>query len=289
MLPIAVVLGQNISGAFYSLLSRRLAVKLPHAQFQVSAVLSTISYSVGLSVALAIGGIHFIDLTSWWPYVLVGGVAMGINGAALLFVFRYMDAAMGSLLTTVNVVIAVLAAMYALGERMGMQEVAGAAVALAAVVYALSVHVNKRERRNWTLGILFTLVSALCFAVSSVVEKFLLGEMNVASYLTWGWGAQWLVAITLGALLGGHRFKEVLARRNLVLVAVAGLTRSGMGVLFVASLVMLKSLCVAVVLSGLRPLFVAFLGAWFLGERKFMARKVVASIVAAIGVAIMFW
>ena len=289
MWPFAVVIGQNVSGAFYSLLSRRLSVKLPQAQFQVSAALYTITYSCALAVAFSIGHVYAADLREWWPYLLIGGSMMALNGVSILLVFRYMDAAMGSLLMTINIVMAVISAMYVLGEHMGVQELVGAITALAAVVYALSVHVSKRERRNWTLGIVFTLVSAACFAVSSVIEKFLLGEMHISSYLAWGFGSQWLVAVVLGVCIGGYRFKQVFARRNLALMVGAGLTRSGMAILFVTSIVMLKSLCIAVVLAGLRPLFVSFLGAWILGERKFMLRKIIASIIAGAGVSIMFW
>lgn len=289
MLPFAVVFGQNIFGAFYSLLSRRLSVKMPHAQAQISAVLYTITMLVALPIAFWYGDVYIADLTRWWPYILLGGLVTALNGVSLLLVFRYMDAAMGSLLMTINVVMAVLAAMYILGERMGMQELIGAVAVVAAVVYALSVHVSRRERRNWTLGILFTVVSAFLFAVAAVVEKFLLGEMGVSSYLVWGWGSQWLIAILIGLLLGWRNYGVVLAKRNMKLVVGAGLMRSGMGMFFVFSIVIFKSLCMAVILAGLRPLFVSFLGAWLLHERKFLLRKVVASVIAAFGVAIMFW
>jgi len=289
MLPFAVVFGQNLFGAFYALLSRRLSIALPHAQLHVSAVLYTVAVAAVWPFAWYFGDVSVADLVRLWPYILLCGLATALNGAIGLLIFRYMDAAMGSLLMTTNVVAAVLAAMYVLGERMGIQELAGAVIVLCAVCYALSVHVSRRERRNWTLGILLTLGSAVLFSISVILEKFLLGEMSIASYVTWGWGSQWLMAVLLGLLFGWRRYGEVFSRRHALLVWGAGLTRAGMGLLFVISIVTLKSLCMAVVLAGLRPLFVSFLGAWLLKERKFLMRKVVASIAAAIGVAIMFW
>lgn len=289
MVPALVVISQNVFGAFYSVLARKLSTSMPHAQIQISAVLYTITMIAALPFAFWYGEPKLADFAAWWPYLLIGGLATALNGASIFFIFKYMDAAMGSLLLTTNVVMAIFAAMYVLGERMGIYEVAGAAIVLSAVTYALSVHVSRRERRNWTLGIFFTLASALLFAVSAVVEKFLLGEMEVSSYLVWGWGSQWAAAVMLGLLFGWRQYKVVLARRHLSIVVGAGLMRGGMGLMFVLSLTMLKTLCIAVVLAGLRPLFVAFLGAWLLGEKKFLMRKVVASIVAALGVAIMFW
>lgn len=289
MLSVFVVLSQNIFGAFYSLLSRRLSVMLPHAPLQISAALYTIAIALVLPFVWYLGDVSVAALQSYWPYVLLLGLTMAANGGIALLVFRYMDAAMGSLLMTTHVAAAVLAAMYVLGERLGMQEVAGAAVVVGAVSYALSIHVNRRERRNWTMGILLTIVGAVVFAISAVTEKFLLDEIGLASYLAWGWSSQWLCAVVLSLLFGRRQYRQLLRSGHALLLWGAGLTRGVMGLMFVLSIVTLRSLCIAVVLAGLRPLFVSFLGAWILRERKFMARKVVASIVAAIGVAIMFW
>ncbi len=289
MLPLVVILGQNLSGAFYSLLSRRLAVTLPHAQMQVAAVLFVITFAIAAPLALLHGDVHVAALLRWWPYLLLAGFATSLSVSLLLLTFRYMDAAMGTLLTTMHIVLSVLGGMYVLGERMGMQELAGATLVLVAVGYALSVHVSRRERRNWVLGITFAIGSAVCFAVGVVAEKYLLGQMSAPSYIVWGLGVQCLVGISFGLLLGWRRFGMVLRLRHAKLLLGAGIVRSAMGVLFIFSLVMLKSLCVAIVLAGLRPLFVAFLSAWLLGERKFLLRKVVASMVAALGITIMLW
>lgn len=289
MLPIAVVLSQNVSGAFYSLLSRRLAVKLPHAQMQVAAVLFVITFVIAAPLALLYGDVHISSLIRWWPYLILAGVTASLSVSLLLFTYRHMDAAMATLLTTLHVVLGIVGGMYVLGERMGLQELTGGLIVLLAVGYALAVHVGKRERRNWTRGIMYAVASAMCFAVGVVIEKFLIGQMSVPSYVVWGLGVQCLVGVLFGALLGWRHFGEVLRMRHAVLLVGAGLVRSSMAVLFVFTLVMFKSLCIAMVLAGLRPLFVAFLGAWLLGERKFLGRKVIASIVAASGVAIMLW
>lgn len=289
MLPFVVVLGQNISGAFYSLLSRRLAVTLPHAQMQVAAALFVITFVIATPIALAYGGVYLAALTAWWPLLLLAGFTTSLSVSLLLMTFRHMDAAMGTLLTTMHIVLAIVGGMYILGESMGVQQLIGAALVILAVTYALSVHVSKRERRNWALGILFAVGSAICFAVGAVIEKYLLGQMNIPSYVVWGLGTQCLVGVSVGLLLGWRNFRDVLRPRHFVLLLGAGIIRTCMGIFFVFSLVLLKSLCIAIVLAGLRPLFVAFLGAWLLHERKFLLRKVVASVAAAVGIAVMFW
>jgi len=289
MLPALVVLSQNIFGAFYSILSRRLSTALPHAQLQISALLYTVAIVLIMPFVWYLGDVSVAALQSHWPYILLCGLATAVNGAIALLIFRYMDAAMGSLLMTTHTVTAVLAAMYVLGERLGLREVAGALVVVGAVGYALSVHVSRRERRNWTMGILLTLAGGVMFSISAVTEKFLLDQIGLTSYLTWGWSSQWLCAVVLSLLFGRKQYRQVLQSGHALLLWGAGLTRGVMGLFFVLSIVTLKSLCIAVVLAGLRPLFVSFLGAWLLRERKFLNRKVVASVFAAIGVAIMFW
>ncbi|HEU4985218.1 MAG TPA: DMT family transporter [Nitrososphaera sp.] len=289
MLPFVVVLGQNLSGAVYSLLSRKLAVKLPHAQMQVAAVLFVITFLVAAPAAIIYGDVHLSSLIEWWPYLLLAGFTTSFSVSLLLLTFRHLDAAMGTLLTTLHIVLGVVGGMYVLGERMGLQEIVGGMIVLAAVGYALSVHVSKKERRNWTRGIMYAVASSLCFAVGVVIEKFLLGEMTVPSYVVWGLGMQCLAGVSFGVLLGWRHFGDVLKIKNAALLLSAGLVRTAMAVTFVFSLVVLKSLCIAVILAGIRPLFVAFLGAWFLNERRFLGRKVIASIVAAAGIAIMFW
>ena len=289
MLPLVVVLGQNIAGAFYSLLSRRLAVTLPHAQMQVTAVLFALTFGFAAPIALVYGDVHLNALVVWWPLLLCAGIATSISVALFLSAFRYLDAAMGTLLATMHVVLSVLGGMYLLGEHMGIQQLTGAALVVVAVTYALSVHVSKRERRNWLRGILFAIGSAIAFAVGAVIEKYLLGQMNIPSYVVWGLGSQCLVGLSFGVLLGRRHFRDVLRLRHATLLIGTGIIRTCMAMFFVFSLVLLKSLCIAIVLAGLRPLFVAFLAAWLLRERKFLLRKVIASIVAALGIAVMFW
>jgi len=287
MLAAAFVLSQNIFGAFFTLLSRRLAVALPHAQLQVSAVLYGIAALIVLPFVWHFGDVTTADLGRYWPYFLLVGVATSLNAAFMLLIFRFMDAAMGALLMTTHILMTIFAAMYVLGERMGPQELIGAGIALAAVVYALSVHVSRRERRNWTLGIVFTLLGAVMFSASATTEKYLLDEVGVASYLAWSWTAQCLCAALLSLCFGVRQYRNVFTRQNIFLLWGAGLTRSLMALFFALSIVTLKNLCIAVVLAGLRPLFVSFLGAWLLRERTFLQRKVVASVIAAVGVTIM--
>lgn len=289
MLPFAIVISQNIFGAFFSIFSRRIAVALPGAQFQIGAIIFTVMYGLSAPVAFLFGDVYLADLYRLWPQLLIGGVAIALNAATLLLVYRYMDAAMGTLLMTLNMVMSVLAAMLVLGEHMSLQQLIGAGVVFGAVTYALMAHVSKIERQKWTIGLLFALVNAVFFATGAVAEMYLIKHMSISSYIVWGWGWQWLAVVVLSLCFGRRHFRQALASGTMRLVVGTGLLRIGNGLMFLCSLVVFKSLCLAVILAGLRPLFVAFLGAWFLKERKFLGRKVVASVLAATGIAIMFW
>src|SRR6185369_9440110 len=102
MLAVAVVLSQNLFGAFYTLLSRRLSVTLPHAQLQMSAVLYTVTVAMVLPFVWYLGDVSVAALQQYWPYILLCGLATAISGGVALLIFRYMDAAMGSLLMTTH-------------------------------------------------------------------------------------------------------------------------------------------------------------------------------------------
>ncbi len=288
MLALVVVLSQSLFGAFYSITGRKLSVRLPNAQLQISAALFTMAYAVALPIGLQLGDVYWSDVVEWWPYFVLRGVLIAMSMAITLRIFRYVDAGLGTLLITLYIVAGVLGGMWLLGERMGLQQLIGSAIVLGAIFYVLSVHIGKRERHQWTIAIMLALAGAVCFGVSMVIEKLLLGDMSPGSYIVWGWGVEWIATLLLALTFGRKYIPQVFARRNLALLATAGVLRSGMGLLFVASLVMLKSLCIALVLSGLRSLFAALLGAWMLRERRFLRRKIIASICAAVGVALIF-
>lgn len=288
MLPITIVLAQNISGAFMAIGLRKLATIVPKAQFQVLAAIFVSMYILTLPVVLAMGNIQLPALPEHWLLLALAGLALALNPVCFYMGLRYMDAAMASLLATVNIIVAIIGAIWLLDERLAVQQVLGAVVVIGAIIYALSVKLTKKQRKHWTWGAGFTLLSGFFLAVSMVIQKYLLDYMSGESFIIWGWGIQTLLAVALGLAFGRQHFRQLLHRRALPHLIGTGLAKAGTAGGFVVSLVFFRSLSLAIVLAGLRPLFVSFLGALMLKEHEFLQRKIAASVIAGLGVAIMF-
>ncbi|HYH74943.1 MAG TPA: DMT family transporter [Candidatus Saccharimonadales bacterium] len=288
MAPIALVLAQNISGAFMAIGLRKLATIVPKAQFQVLAAVFVCMYVLTLPVVLAMGNIHLAALTEHWFLLALAGVTLTLNPVFFYMGLRYMDAAMGSLMATVNIIVAILGAVWLLDERLAVQQVLGAAVVVGAIVYALSVRLSKKQRKHWTWGAGFTLLSGVFLAISMIIQKYLLGFMSGESFVVWGWGMQTALAVLLALTFRRSHFKDIFHKRALPHLIGTGLSKAATAGGFIASLIFFRSLSLAIVLAGLRPLFVSFLGALILKEHEFLQRKIAASVIAGMGVALMF-
>lgn len=288
MLPVTLVLVQNIAGAFMAIGLRRLAKILPKAQFQVLAVVFVCMYALTLPVVLAMGNVSLAALTVYWPQLLVAGITLTLSPICLYMALRYMDVAMASLLSTINIIIAILGAVWLLDERLTAQQVLGAVIVVAAIIYALSVRLTKKQRKHWVWGAGFTFLSGLFLAITLLLEKYLLDFMSAESLVVWSWGIQTALAVLLGVLIRRHHFADIFHRRAWPHLLATGLSKAAAVGGFIASMVVFRSLSLTIVLAGLRPLFVSFLGALLLKEHEFLRRKIAASVIAALGVGVMF-
>jgi drug/metabolite transporter (DMT)-like permease len=268
---------------------RHLAKTTPNAQYQVLAVVFACMYLLTLPVVLYLGDVYLAALTQYWPWLLAAGIALTLNPLCFYVALRHLDAAMATLLATTNILVAIFGAIWLLDERLLPQQFIGSAIVIGAIVYSMSVKLTKRERRKWLWGAGFTLLSGIFLAISMIIQKYLLGHMSGQSFVVWGWGIQTLLAVLLSLAIGRHMYKVVFRRRSLPHLAGAGLAKAGAAGGFVASLVIFRSLSLAIVLAGLRPLFVSILGWLMLGEHHFLRRKIIASLLAGAGVGLMFW
>ncbi len=170
-----------------------------------------------------------------------------------------------------------------------MQQFGGAVIIIASIVYVLGAKVNAGERRHWTLGLITATITALFLGIGATGEKYLLGQMELGSYLFWGWGMQWALILGTSLVYRPREYKAVLRRDNAKLLSAATATRTLGALGFVASQLILNNLAKVAVLSGLKVIFVGILGVVILHERQFVRRKILGAVAAAIGVAIMFW
>lgn len=286
---ILLMVFQSLFMALFIIFSRPLAVKLTRAQFQVTAVFFTGLYVLSLPVAFVLGPVEVSELTKWWPMLVGVGIVYGLANVSGFWVLRYMDAALATLLGTMGTVAAVIMATFFLGEGLTYQQLMGAALILGSIWYVLVAHVNKQERRHWQLGLLISIGTAVLIGLGSVGEKYLLDHMETSSYLVWGWGLQWIVIVLCSFVFGIKNYRLVFKKSNAKLLGLASLMRTLGALGFVAGQVIIGNLSKVIVLAGLKVLMVALLGVFILQERQFIQRKIIASVIAAIGAGVMFW
>lgn len=286
---VILVLLQSLCMALFTIFSRPLAVKLTRAQFQVTAVFFTGLYVLSLPVAFLVSGVYWSDLAEWWPLLILTSVAFGLQNVTIFWVLRYMDAAISSLMGMLSIVAVVVMATIVLGEGLTWQQLGGAALIVTSIGYVLSAKVNASERRHWTIGLILSIVTAVLLGVGATGEKYLLGQMELGSYLVWGWGLQWALIFGTSLLYRPSQYKLVLKASNAKLLGAATAARTLGALGFVTSQLIINNLSKVAVFSGLKVIFVAILGVLILHERQFMRRKILAAAAAAVGVAVMFW
>jgi drug/metabolite transporter (DMT)-like permease len=286
---VTIILVQNTAAALFAIVSRKLAPQLPHAYFQVNAIVISLMYIAGLIWAGIAGGVQVSLLWQWLPWLLAGGVAFAMTNAISFKVFQHVDAAIATLLSTFNIIAAIAISTMVIHEGLTWRTASGALLIMGASWLVLSAHVGKQERHSWTIGLALSVLAAVFFGMATVNEKFLLNNMNLSSYLVWGWGAQVLTAIMLSLLISRRGFREIARQKPYRLLGAAGAIRAVSGLAFVLALVVIDNLAVVSALSGLKVILAAAFGLLFLGEGQFATRKLLAAAMAAIGIAVMFW
>lgn len=286
---VTIIVVQNTAAAVFAIVSRKLAPRMPHAYFQVNAVVFVLMYMAGLAWAAFAGGVQMADLWRWLPWLLGGGLAFALSNAISFKVFQHVDAAIASLLSTFNILAAIAISTAVIHEGLTLRMGSGAALIIGASWIVLSAHVGRQKRHSWTIGLGLSILAALFFGLAIVNEKFLLNNMGLSSYLVWGWGVQVLAAVMLSLLISRRGFREIVRVKPYKLLGAAGAIRAVSGLAFIIALVTIDNLSVVSALSGLKVILAAAFGLLFLGEGQFAIRKVSASLLAAIGIAIMFW
>jgi drug/metabolite transporter (DMT)-like permease len=286
----AVMLLQNIFAAFFALLSRRITGKYPKAHFQVLAAIFLVLYAVGLGYVL-MSGKQIVTANFapyWWRYV-GGGLLFGIWTYFSYMVFTYVDAAIASLLATLNIVAVVISSSLLIHEGLSIRQVLGATILLLAMLVILSAHVSKPVRTQWAKGVGLSLLASSVYGFAIANEKWLLGRVGISTYVAFGFGLQFLPLLILSLLINRNEYLNLKKSDFLRSVSLAGLIRGLGGLLFIISLVKANNASLVSVLSGLKVVFTAILAAIILRERKMLGRKLLASLLAVLGIAVMLW
>jgi drug/metabolite transporter (DMT)-like permease len=202
------------------------------------------------------------------------------------------DAAIASLLASFNIIATIIFSTLLIGEGLTLRQLIGGLILMASMQLILTINISKYKHRRLGKAIMLSLLASLFYGLATVTEKYLLNRVNLPTYLTFGWGFQFLGAVIVSLILGKSmhaNFKLLKSKSFWKYGLPASLLRMLSGLLYIISLRLANNLSLISALTGLKIILTAILATLILRETKFIVRKLQSAVLAATGIAVMLW
>ena len=285
---------QNLLSAVFAINSRQIANDFKHATMPFNLLVFGVIAGSGSLYALFHGAAS-IDphiFVHYLGFFIFAGICFAITNVLSYVVYNYVDAAIGSLLATLNIVATVVLSTILLREGLTIRQIVGTILLLIGMELVLTINFNRAKHHRLIQAVMLSILAAMFFALATTTEKYLLNHVPLSTYLVFGWGFQFL-GVCLLALIFGRVIKAnygLLRQPKFYRLAFpAGMLRMISGMMFVYSLKLSNNLSIISALLGLKVILVAVLGAYFLKERDYLKRKFEAALTATAGIAIIYW
>ena len=289
-----LILFQNVLAATFAINSRKIALSFPRAALPVNILV----YAVTALSGLAYAGLHgfssvsFASVMTYGGFFFIAGLCFALTNIISFVVFQLVDAAIASLLSTCNIIAAVIVSSIAIHESLRPHQIVGAVIIILSMELVLSLKLSQSKHKKMYQAIGLSLAASLLFGLAVTTEKYLLNRVSLSTYLVYGWGLQFGGVLITALILGKAAKANFELLRNIRFYKVAlpaSFIRMFSGLLFIYSLKLSNNLSLVSVLSGLKVILAALFGAYFLSERNYLARKYEAAGLAIVGVAVIFW
>lgn len=265
-----------------------------HAGLAVNAIAFSTLYVCALLVLPLVGGVRLQEFLDNWR-LFAASASLFVFALYLMYkAFTHLESATASVLGTSAALFVVLIAGVFYGERFTPNQIIGMAIVLPCIWYVLLLArkhhklLNFRDR-GWLHGFWYMMGSSLCLALAHVLEKDILQQVTVGSYLAFGWLLQAAVAWLFYVVAGQHA-RQIFRQNKTVRSAMQlGAVRAATGFFFVMALKLSGSVSLVTVIANFRIIIVAVLAGWLLGERRFYYKKLAAAAVSVLGLSIIFW
>jgi drug/metabolite transporter (DMT)-like permease len=289
-----VMLFQNLLSAVFAINSRVIARRFHRATMPLNIIMYALISLSGLVYACS-KGLHSIVFSIFIHYLglfLFAGLCFAVTNMLSYMVFQYVDAAIASLLASFNVVVAVIFSTLLIHESLTIRQLVGGLILLGAMQLILTLKLSKYRHKKLGRAITISILASIFYGLAVATEKYLLNRVNLSTYLTFGWGFQFVGVVVVSLVLGRStkaNFGLLKSKRFWQFALPAGLIRMFAGLLYIFSLKLANNLSLVSALTGLKIILTALLATYFLKEVHFIRRKLEAAFLAAFGIAVMLW
>jgi len=231
-----------------------------------------------LSPHLAIGWLNIlILLIGSWVFPLINVLSIRAS--------KDVDAGLFSILVNLAPVVTIIGATLLLKESLTNNQLLGAAIILASAFLATLPNLSRRAKAKPS-GVLIVLAIVLLSGLATIYERWMLGRIDLGSYMVFGWGAQTLW-MTLMAWPERKNLKVLLPREKLLPMLGFGLASSIKGICFIAALKLNGNASMVSAITAFIPVMVVPAAFIFLRERKWLWFKLAAALVGTAGLIIL--
>ena len=285
---------QNLLAALFVINSRQLAKKFKRATLPFNLLTYAFIFAGGITYALLHGlsTVHIASFMHYYYVFIFAGVCFAVSSSTSYAVLQHVDAAVASLLSTFNILTTVALSSVVLHEGLSWRQLLGGLLLIAGVELVVTIKVGRVRHNKLTRAVTLSIISAIFFAFALNSEKYLLNKVNLSTYLVFGWGFQFVGVCAVSVILGRRFSADFNLLRNAAFYKIAvpaGFIRLFGGMLFIFSLKLSNNLSIITILTGLKIIMAALLGAYLLKERDHLVRKLQAALFASFGIAIIYW
>jgi drug/metabolite transporter (DMT)-like permease len=276
------ILIQQLCETAYALIYRRYSQHHVGQHFLTLAIMYVgVIVPVGLVWSFSMGGPRFDFQPYVWLVLIVAGMLFALGNGANFIANTKLEASHFSVIYACRIIVTVLAAGLLIGELLSPSQLPGAAIVLFAAL-TVSFFNGKQAAKSKLKYVLIAFAGALMLGFATVSEKFLLGQMSLATYAVVGWMLQALCM----ALLARKELPQIkkVFRHGLKTILLLGALRATAGVCFVTALTLSDNAALIASITAAQVVLVAIGGYIFLGERHNLRLKIGAAIAACLGV-----
>lgn len=238
---------------------------------------------------------HSISLLNWSLLALSGVIGYFLADASLYQSYMTVGPRLGILIFNFYPLMSTVLAWLFLKEALSIYALFGITVTLAGIVWVVAEKSEirlKTHKKHFSRGIFFAITAGLMQAISFTIVKPVMTGGDPVDPLTttviraiFGCSAYWIISLFRGKVI--VVLKKTADKKAMALIGFGALIGSSVGVLLAMIAVKMAPVGIASTLMALMPIMVLPMVA-IINKEKLSARAIVGTIIACLGVAILF-